>query len=267
MIASYGSLFTGIGGLDRAVEMVFPGIECVWQCERDDWRRVVLERHWGACQYDDVRRMEQHDETCCMDEDCDCGAGVQPVDLICGGFPCQDVATNGKRAGIEGERSGLWSEFARLVGILRPRLVFVENVAGLTARGLGRVLGDLAGLGFDAEWSCLRARDAGALHGRRRIFILAYADKIGPGRPVDPRNSIAPRDGVVRGGVPGRGTADRSAEWSSIVGWDPAQSGVGRVAHGLPAGLARDHLKAWGDSVCPQQAALALRGLIHRIWT
>ena len=100
------------------------------------------------------------------------------VDLIAGGFPCQDISSAGKGAGIEGERSGLWSEFARIVGEVRPRFVFVENSPMLTSRGLGRVLGDLASLGFDAEWCVLGAADAGAPHLRERIWILAHANGI-----------------------------------------------------------------------------------------
>lgn len=263
-IRSYGSLFTGIGGLDLAVESVTKA-ECVWQCEADDWRRDVLERHWGAIQYDDVRRMESHDIDCDMDEDCTCGAGVQPVDLICGGFPCQDVATNGKREGIEGERSGLWAEFARVVRILRPRFVFVENVPGLLARGMGRVLGDLASLGFDAEWTCLRASDAGALHHRRRVFILAHAHEERPRRAVGSWGRQSPGDGARGGCLPGGGSVDRPGEWSTRVGWDHGERGVGRVAHGVPASVARRRLMALGDAVCWPQAALALTELLAQI--
>jgi DNA (cytosine-5)-methyltransferase 1 len=97
------------------------------------------------------------------------------VDVISGGFPCQDISAAGKGAGIDGERSGLWSEFARIIGEVRPQFVFVENSPLLTSRGLGRVLGDLATLGFDAEWGVLGANDAGAPHIRKRIWILANA--------------------------------------------------------------------------------------------
>ena len=100
-------------------------------------------------------------------------AGI--VEVISGGFPCQDISVAGRRAGIEGARSGLWSEFARIIGEVRPRFVFVENSPGLTHRGLGRVLGDLAHLGFDAEWCVLGADNAGAPHIRKRIWILAHS--------------------------------------------------------------------------------------------
>jgi DNA (cytosine-5)-methyltransferase 1 len=97
------------------------------------------------------------------------------VDIVAGGFPCQDISAAGKGAGIEGQRSGLWSEFARIIGEVRPRFVFVENSPMLVGRGLGRVLGDLASLGFDAEWCVLGADNAGAPHVRKRIWILAHA--------------------------------------------------------------------------------------------
>lgn len=156
-----GSLFIGIGGLDLALEHF--GHRVIWQAESDGYARAVLAKHWrGVRCFEDVREID---------------ATSPPPDIICGGFPCQDISNAGKRVGIDGERSGLWSEFARIIRELRPRLVFVENVAALTVRGLDRVLGDLASLGFDAEWDVLRAADVGAPHLRARIFILAYAQR------------------------------------------------------------------------------------------
>ncbi len=98
------------------------------------------------------------------------------VDVVSGGFPCQDISAAGKGAGIGGGRSGLWKEMARIIGEVRPRYVFVENSPMLTSRGLGAVLGDLAALGFDAEWGVLSAADVGAPHLRERIWILAHAE-------------------------------------------------------------------------------------------
>ena len=98
------------------------------------------------------------------------------VDVVCGGFPCQDISAAGKGAGIDGERSGLWGEMARIIGEIRPRIAFVENSPMLTSRGLGRVLGDLSEMGFDARWGVVSAADAGAPHLRERIWILADAE-------------------------------------------------------------------------------------------
>ncbi len=97
------------------------------------------------------------------------------VDVVSGGFPCQDISAAGKGAGIDGERSGLWREMARIIGEVRPRYVFVENSPILTSRGLGTVLGDLAAMGYDAKWGVLGAADVGAPHQRDRIWIVAYA--------------------------------------------------------------------------------------------
>jgi DNA (cytosine-5)-methyltransferase 1 len=99
---------------------------------------------------------------------------LQPVDVIAGGFPCQDISNAGKRIGISGERSGLWSEFSRIIGELRPRFVLVENVAALLVRGIETVLGDLAAIGYDAEWQIISAADMGAPHLRKRVWILGY---------------------------------------------------------------------------------------------
>ena len=160
----FGSLFAGIGGFDLGLERA--GMECVWQVEINPFCRKVLEKHWpNVRRYEDVR---------------DVGIrNLEPVDLICGGFPCQDISNAGKRAGIEGERSGLWSEFHRIICELRPRYALVENVAALLVRGIGRVLGDLAASGYDAEWEIVSACQFGAPHSRERLFCLAYANEVG----------------------------------------------------------------------------------------
>lgn len=157
-----GSLFAGIGGLEKGLEDAGVG-ETVWQVEINPYCRAVLATHWpDAKRYDDICTVGAHN--------------LEPVDVICGGFPCQDISFAGKGAGIvEGSRSGLWSEYVRLIRALRPRFVVVENVRALLVRGLGRVLGDLADSGYDAEWGCLSAAGVGAPHLRQRIFILAYA--------------------------------------------------------------------------------------------
>jgi DNA (cytosine-5)-methyltransferase 1 len=104
---------------------------------------------------------------------------VPYVDVLAGGFPCQDLSYAGKGAGIDGERSGLWGEYARLIRELRPRYVVVENVTALLARGMGRVLGDLAACGYDAEWDCIPAAAVGAPHRRDRVWIVAYPNGAG----------------------------------------------------------------------------------------
>lgn len=155
-----GSLFSGIEGFGLGFERA--GMRVVWQVEQDAYCRAVLAQHFpDAERFEDVRDVGAH----CL----------QPVDLICGGFPCQDLSVAGRGAGIDGARSGLWAEFARIIGELRPRYVVVENVPALTRNEwLGRVLGDLASCGYDAEWDCLPASAFGAPHRRDRIWLVAY---------------------------------------------------------------------------------------------
>ena len=155
------SLFAGIGGMDLGLERA--GMRCVGQVEIDPFCRKVLAKHWpDVPKWSDIRDFD--------------GSGLREhPDLIYGGFPCQDISNAGKRAGIDGERSGLWSEYARVVRVLRPRYVLVENVAALLGRGLDRVLGDLAESGYDAEWDCIPASAVGAPHIRDRLFVVAYA--------------------------------------------------------------------------------------------
>jgi len=160
-----GSLFAGIGGFELGFERA-GGFRVIWQVERDPFCRAVLARHWpDAERYDDVRTVDAY--------------ALRPVDVLIGGFPCQDISYAGKGAGLDGERSGLWFEFARLIRELRPRFVAVENVPGLLTRGFGRVVGDLAEAGYDAEWACLRASDVGAPHKRERVFIIGIRRDVG----------------------------------------------------------------------------------------
>lgn len=155
-----GSLFSGYGGLDLAV-MAALGGEVTWHSEIDPHpARVLAARFPDVPNLGDITKVDW--------------SAVEPVDVLCGGFPCQDISNAGKRAGIEGARSGLWSEFARAIRILRPGLVVVENVAALLGRGLGRVLGDLAECGYDAQWMCVSASDVGACHRRKRLFLAAH---------------------------------------------------------------------------------------------
>lgn len=158
-------LFSGIGGFSLGLERS-GGFKTVAFCEIEPFCRRVLKKHWPEVPcYDDVR-------TLTADRLAADGIGV---DAICGGFPCQDISVAGKGAGIEGERSGLWSEYARIVSEVRPRYVIVENVAALLSNGMGRVLGDLAERGYDAEWRNIPAWFVGLPHQRERIWIVAYA--------------------------------------------------------------------------------------------
>jgi DNA (cytosine-5)-methyltransferase 1 len=169
-----GSLFSGIGGLDIGLERAGLG-RTVWQVEADPYCRAVLAKHWpDAVRYDDVRTVGAHN--------------LSPVDVICGGFPCQDLSYAGKGAGLDGARSGLWFEYLRIVREVRPRVVIVENVAALRTRGLPVVLAGLEAAGYRAEWALAAARDVGAPHKRQRLFVVAVADADG----VDDRSRRLP---------------------------------------------------------------------------
>lgn len=226
-----GSLFSGIGGLELGLERAGLG-PVVWQVEKDAYCRAVLAKHWpDATRYEDVK---------------DAGRGnLTPVDVICGGFPCQDISiANVKAKGLAGERSGLWREFARIVRALRPRYVVVENVTALFHRGFGDVLGDLAAIGYDAEWSVLSACAVGAPHTRERVFVVAYP---AAGRREQLWRAIAPADvrarhiPVARRGVHSR----RGTAWES----EPA---LDRVAYGVSGRVAA--IGALGNAVVPQVA-------------
>ncbi|SCE95067.1 DNA (cytosine-5)-methyltransferase 1 [Micromonospora echinospora] len=154
-----GSLCSGYGGLDLAVELVLGG-RVVWYAETDRHATAVFSHHWpDTPNLGDIRVVDW--------------AQVEPVDILTARFPCQDISNAGKRAGITGEHSSLWTHVARAVRDLRPPLVFVENVAALLRRGFDVVHADLAALGYDTSWLCLRASDIGAAHRRDRLFLLA----------------------------------------------------------------------------------------------
>jgi DNA (cytosine-5)-methyltransferase 1 len=222
-----GSLFAGIGGFDLGFERA--GMRTLWQVEQEPFRRAILERRFpDAERFGDIR-----------DVDADC---LKPVDLICGGFPCEDVSHIGLRAGIGGVKSGLWTEYARLVRELRPRFVVVENVAGLlTGGGMGRVLGDLAASGYDAEWEVLPAAAFGAPHLRARVWLLAYPALDGDGPPKE--SVFAGRD------------------FARDCSWWQTEPDVDRVADGLPDRVER--LEALGDALVPQVAEWIGRRILN----
>ena len=162
-------LFSGIGGFSLGLERA--GIKTIAFCEFDKHAQKVLKKHWPDVPiYSDVRELT-HER---LKSD-----GINGIDIITGGFPCQDISIAGKQAGIkEGTRSGLWSECARLVGEIRPKYAIFENVTALLSgeqgRWFQRVLFDLSEIGYDAEWHCIPASELGAHHHRDRVWIIAY---------------------------------------------------------------------------------------------
>ena len=200
------------------------------------------------------------------------------VDVLCGGFPCQDISAAGKGAGITGERSGLWKEYARLIGEMRPRFVFAENSPLLRTRGLGVVLEDLAALGYHARWGVLGARDVGAPHKRDRMWVLAYAPEQGLEgasregiqgnftRPSE-QSDVAYTSSIRQQGQGLHGRSFNSTEdkdWEADWTLDPSEgyeterntiARLDRVADGVANRV--DRLKAIGNGQVPQCAALA----------
>lgn len=169
-----GSLFAGIGGFDLGFERA--GFETVWQVEINEWCRRVLAKNFPKAQrYADIRECGTHN--------------LRSVDVVVGGFPCQDISNAGDRAGITGERSGLWSHMCRIVSELRPSYVLLENVGALLSptdritwiepAAIAAVLGDLAQIGYDAEWDVVSAADMGLPHLRERVWIVAYPMSFG----------------------------------------------------------------------------------------
>jgi DNA (cytosine-5)-methyltransferase 1 len=255
----FGSLFSGIGGLDLGLERA--GMECAWQVEIDEWCRAVLARHWpDVPRWDDAKTFPPDPIGYGLERQQQGWAEARPalgVDLICGGFPCQPVSLAGKRRGQDDER-WLWPEFARIVRLLRPRYVLVENVPGLLARGMGDVLGDLAASGYDCEWDCIPAAAVGAPHLRYRVFIVAHRrserrqQDTASSQGDESSNGRWPEGDYIFGGQgPRYGT---SAQWTT-------EPNVGRVAHGVPSRV--DRLRGLGNAVVPQVAEWIGRRLME----
>jgi DNA (cytosine-5)-methyltransferase 1 len=215
-----GSLFSGIGGLDLGLERA--GMHVIWQSEIDPYASSVLAKHWpDVPNLGDITKVDWD--------------GIEAPDLVCGGFPCQPVSEAGRRLAQDDER-WLWPELARCVRHLRPRYVLVENVPGLLVRGMGDVLGDLADLGYDAEWESIPAAAVGAPHLRWRVFIVAYpfgelaaagdvahagsAGLEGPGRlrPPGPPGGAEPADGGEGPDVADTGGSLGIEAWDAVTG-------------------------------------------------
>ena len=271
MSLTVGSLFTGIGGLDLGLEAA--GMRVLWQCESDAYCREVLAKRWpGVPCYPDARSLPYD---------------VPAVDLVCGGFPCQPVSLAGPQLGTADER-WLWPDFARALRLLRPRYALLENVPGLTVRGMGDVLGALAALGYSAQWGCVPAAAVGAPHLRWRIFILADAEidiqrprlcegdvaRVGGRRPGDCGSAHALadacglQDGRLDDGAaeilgPSASEDARGGDTVSGRGVWATESGLGRMAYGIPHRM--DRLKALGNAVVPQVAELVGRRLLAQI--
>lgn len=170
-------LFSGIGGFSLGLERT-GGFEIVAFCEIDEHARKVLKKHWPDTPiFEDISLLtKRHDMLEYGEGSVKIGElGTSNIDVICGGFPCQDISTaNTTGKGLKGERSGLWREFKRLIEEIKPRYALIENVANLRSKGLNQVIKDLWSIGYDCEWHIIPACSVGALHKRERIWIIAY---------------------------------------------------------------------------------------------
>ena len=276
-----GELFAGIGGIGLGLERT-GGFEVVWQVENNDYATKVLEKNWP-----DVTR---HDDVCTFPLE----KGEWDVDLITAGFPCQDISVAGKGKGLDGKRSGLFYEVVRIVDRLRPAAVLLENVSALLTRGLDSVLGEMASLGYDAEWHCIPAAHVGAPHRRDRIYIMAYANDSGGGaskckankdgssvvkgweeqpqsKPSRHREDVADSNGK---GLQRLGGLEKTSQiftqekvglFRSGVGQDQwgIEPDVGRMVNGIPRRV--DRLKCLGNAVVPQVAQLLGEMMLTRL--
>lgn len=249
-----GSLFSGIGGLELGLERAGFG-EVVWQCEKVPHCQKVLAEHWPhAIRFKDVVNLRP-----------------PPVDVLCGGFPCQDVSAAGKRVGMAGARSGLWYEYARIIEAIRPTVVVVENVASGARKWLPLVRAQLHLLGYDTVAANVRASDVGAPHERSRVFVFAIATDADRKRILEQcnRRRAGTRGTAVdtsrHGGEGSLLADDCGAAWE----WRDGQvvNPVPMLANGLSARLARDlrsaGARALGNAVVPQCAEYAAKWFLR----
>lgn len=261
----YGlDLFSGIGGLSLALK---PWVRSIAYCERDTYAQSVLLSRIATGELD---RAPIWDDITSLD-----GSMLPKLDIIFGGFPCQDISVAGRGAGLGGERSGLYFEVERLIKETKPTFVFLENVPAIRTRGLGRVVGGLASLGYDCRWTVVSAESVGAPHKRDRWFLLAYADsknireQQGWGSGSDweretqsglngSKEFVANAAGI--GSVEGpwrRGESKGKSENPLAKNWWSIEPNVGRVAHGVPSRV--DRIKCLGNAVVPLQAQTAFK--------
>ena len=226
-------LFSGIGGFSRGLERA--GMTTAAFCEIEPFARRVLAKNWpGVTRYDDVRTLTA---------DRLVSDGVGEIDVVTGGFPCQDISLAGRMRGIDGEKSSMWRELTRIVSETRPSFVILENSPVLRSRGLDRVLGEFSSLGYDAEWHCLPLNAIGAPHRRDRVWVIAYPAGFGDGLP----------EGQV---CSGRDLTQHRTRWGS-------EPNVCRVDDGFSNGAHRR--RVLGNAVCPSIPEIIGRAIMAAV--
>jgi DNA (cytosine-5)-methyltransferase 1 len=249
-MARIGSLCTGYGGLDMAVTRVFGG-KLVWCADNDRHVAALLDaRYPDIPNHGDLTRLDWRT--------------VERADIIAAGFPCQDISYNGRGAGIEkGARSGIWKNIVTGIRLLRPRLVVVENVAAIRRRGIDRVLGDLAELGYYAVWASLRASDVGAPHRRERVFILGYGQSSGEILTAAYARGQRPQRRPRSGEAPGRWppSGPKRPDTGAVP---PAEAGGQAPANGVMWGRYEQAIRRWEAVTGRAAPAPTERGVLRQ---
>jgi DNA (cytosine-5)-methyltransferase 1 len=236
---TFGSLFAGIGGIDLGFERA--GMACKWQVEIDQYAQRVLAKHWpDVRRHDDVRTWPQPD--------------TERVDVIAGGFPCQDISNAGKRKGLAGERSGLFFEVVRIISEMGPRIFVLENVAAIAFRGADRVVGELSEIGYSVGWNIVPAASMGAPHIRERMFFVGVDSNT-------QSNIVGSFASVWSKSSDYQPNAYRSGSCEGT--WWEREPAVGRVADGIPARV--DRLRGLGNAVVPQVAEFVGRMVVEAL--
>jgi DNA (cytosine-5)-methyltransferase 1 len=240
MTVKIGSLFAGIGGFELGLERSWVNAETIWQVEKKSFCQRILSKHWpNSTIYNNVKHITKDN--------------VEPVDVLIGGFPCQSISLAGKMEGLEnGDKSGLWWEMWRIARDLRPRLIIMENVANIIRVGGVDVIGSLAQIGYDCEWTIISARQFGAPHLRERWFCIAYSQRRGfQNQPIDSQPSHWKTSNMSQHDI---GSYVFTTDQSNIGGgyWTktPRPSSFCRVDDGISNRVAR--LKALGNAIVPQ---------------
>lgn len=217
-------LFSGIGGFSLAAQWL-GGFETVQFVEQEPYCQSILQRHWPNVPiHDDIRTFEP---------------SMGSADVVCGGFPCQDISIAGKQAGIkQGTRSGLFYELMRVVRLVGPRYIVLENVSAILANGLGTVLGELAEAGFDAEWACIPASAVGACHQRDRWWLVAYTSGTDQSRRTE--------------GFRRRFSSAANACSSTVSTGSRCADAVAHPSHLLSNGLSTEHSRAASCASVPK---------------
>lgn len=243
---THGSLFSGIGGFDLGAERA--GLQNLWACEIDEFKQAILRKHFPDTQiYSDVTTLNP-----------------PYVDVISGGFPCQDISVSQynfknnryEEYGIRGKRSGLWSEYARIIGYVRPKYVVIENSPMLPVRGLEVVLCDLAAAGYNAEWQTLSAKAFGFPHLRKRCFVVAYSVQ---GRQFSCNRYFECVEKLLQQEAPKETVVPVPPTWDFPQGDDKYI----REDNGVLRKLYRHRIAACGDAVIPTITEYLFRALIE----